>query len=177
MRIEISPAALPWVALLVGFVLLVVGTWRLMEGSDTRGWESTRGTVEISEVDRRMVSSSGTRRTKHYAVVRYRYQVEGQSYHNDRVSVGGGERRTSAVFFSSGGGTGTLTEARSIVDRYPQGASVTVFYDPADPTRSVLEQGTGGYAWLWLLVGVVACLYGGAHWVLMPGAAGGDGED
>lgn len=40
-----------------------------------------------------------------------------------------------------------------MVHKYPQGASVTVYYDPDDPSASVLEVGMTSVA-PWILIGV-----------------------
>lgn len=69
-------------------------------------------------------------------VVQYAYTVGGVAYSNDRVFPPPG--RT--------GGKGTW--ARRIVDHYPPGTRVTVYYQPDDPqTAYLIDKGS----WLWLI--------------------------
>ena len=51
----------------------------------------------------------------------------------------------------------TAARAQGIVDRYADGATVTVDYNPADPSDAVLERGgTSGIEVLYLIGGVFA---------------------
>jgi hypothetical protein len=50
-----------------------------------------------------------------------------------------------------------MGRAQSIVDRYPDGATVTVYYNPADPSDAVLERGnTPGIGVLYIIGGIFA---------------------
>jgi hypothetical protein len=41
--------------------------------------------------------------------------------------------------------------AHKVVERYPAGAQVMVYYDPNNPSEAVLERGMPGYIkWLWV---------------------------
>lgn len=80
-------------------------------------WSSTRGTVLSSTVQ---VANGASRRGS--PLVLYSYQVGGAEFQGSRVRLGA-----------------QLDEADVIVGRYPAGACVEVYYDPADPTFAVLE--------------------------------------
>jgi hypothetical protein len=54
-----------------------------------------------------------------------------------------------------------------VVDRYPEGNTVRVFYDPADPTAAVLEPGAGLGAYIPLGAGIFMVVAG-----IVTGAAG-----
>lgn len=113
------------VALLGALVLALVVTlvWAVRRRLATAappapGWVRTSGTVISATVQRNPV---GTRRSE-TPLVLYAYQVDGQVFQGSRVKVRG------------------LAEASGTLARYPAGACVTVFYDPADPANSALER-------------------------------------
>ncbi|HSO11620.1 MAG TPA: DUF3592 domain-containing protein [Anaerolineales bacterium] len=95
-------------------------------------WPSTMGTVTFSTVEVRR-SSEGS---SYYPVVHYTYQVMGQPHQGNKIMPG------PAV-----GGSG----AHKVVERYPAGAQVMVYYDPDNPSDAVLERGMPGHIkWLWV---------------------------
>jgi hypothetical protein len=53
--------------------------------------------------------------------------------------------------------TSTAGRAQGIVNQYPDGAPVTVYYNPVDPSDAVLERGgTSGIRVLYIIGGVFA---------------------
>lgn len=96
-------------------------------------WSSTMGTVTFSTVERRRSSRNST---ASYPVVHYTYQVMGQTLQGRKIMPGP----------ESGG-----SWAHKVVERYPAGAQVMVYYDPNNPSDAVLERGMPGYVrWLWV---------------------------
>lgn len=88
-------------------------------------WPSTTGKVLKSRVE-----VSGGDYTSVSPRVIYEYEVGGVSYQNDRLRAGDRFMRT-----------GTSQDAYSTVDRYPEGKTVTVYYNnPANPAESALER-------------------------------------
>lgn len=71
-------------------------------------------------------SHSDSDGTTYSPFVEYEYEVGGQTYRGDRDSM---------FNFSSS----SRSNARDVVDRYPAGKRVEVFYDPDDYTESVLD--------------------------------------
>jgi hypothetical protein len=105
------------------------GQWGLIGAIvGAQGWPATEGEVVKSEVYRD--------RGVYYPRVEYRYLVEGSELTGSVVSFGG-------VF----GTNFSKTPARSVVDHYPSGRQVLVYYDPRRPSRSCLER-TAGLRWL-----------------------------
>ncbi|MBI3157971.1 MAG: DUF3592 domain-containing protein [Chloroflexi bacterium] len=89
-----------------------------------QAWLSTTGTVLKSRVE-----VTGGDHASVTPVVVYQYQVEGQSYQAEQIRAGDmylavRKRRT----------------AYDLVDKYPVGAQVTVYYDPANPGMAALER-------------------------------------
>lgn len=90
-------------------------------------WRSVRGTVTGSAVVADGTFDDGS--TAYRPRIRYKYVVAEQEYSGQRrslINVGVG-------FFLRGA-------AQRIVDRYPVGSEVIVFYDPANPGEAILER-------------------------------------
>lgn len=102
-------------------------------------WPSTMGTVNSSYLERRSSSEGGS---TNYPVVQYSYQVGGQTYQNSKLAPG-----------PEIGGTG----AGKVVERYPAGAQVMVFYNPQNPSDAVLERKAPAQWLMWLLLIVFDC--------------------
>lgn len=102
-------------------------------------WPSTMGTVTMSTIEQRSSSDSGY---TDYPVVQYSYQVGGQAFQSYKLAPG-----------PEVGGTG----ARKVVDRYPVGAQVMVFYNPENPSEAVLERKAPAQWLMWLLLIVFDC--------------------
>lgn len=102
-------------------------------------WPSTMGTVNSSYLERRSSSEGGS---TNYPVVQYSYQVGGQAYQNSKRAPG-----------PEIGGTG----AGKVVERYPVGAQVMVFYNPQNPSDAVLERKAPAQWLMWLLLIVFDC--------------------
>jgi hypothetical protein len=103
----------------------------------SRDWPSVDGVIERSEVQ----SSVDRNGTAYGAMVSYKYTVNGVQYSANRVG--------HADYVSS-----NPDHAQSIVLKYKTGAAVPVYYNPADPSKAVLEVGVKNFTILSLL----ACL-------------------
>lgn len=120
-------------ALLVDGILLgiIFATRRGVEKA--ANWSSTMGTVTFSTIEYRRSGNSGS---SAYPVVHYTYQVMGQLHQGRKIMPGP----------ETGG-----SWAHKVVQRYPAGAQVMVYYDPNNPSDAVLERGMPGYIkWLWV---------------------------
>jgi hypothetical protein len=109
-----------------------------------RNWPTAVGTVTASSVQGR----------ENKPFVEYEFEVAGQKYRSSRITMGEPP--------SQG-------EAASILARYPVGASVTVYYDPADPHMATLERAFP--RWVWKVVGWIVLLLVGVPplaWLLFP---------
>lgn len=120
---------------LVGFGGLVlrrlVCNLRTRRRSQT--WPRAAGTIVHSELVREVIDDA-----IHYEpVVKYTYEVGGVGYTNDRISL----FRWST--FLAG-------RERRKVEEYPVGKAVDVYYDPGEPSESILEiEATGLDHILW----------------------------
>jgi hypothetical protein len=119
----------PLGVLLVLFGLYVgfgaIKAWRQYRLS--KNWIPITGKVIRSEVESTIDLDGGG--GTYTPIVAYTYQLVGKSYEGSRISFG-----------SDGSGSGKLKKPAGVVARYPLGSQQTVYYDPNDPSQSVLER-------------------------------------
>ena len=89
-----------------------------------RNWASTTGKIVTSRVE----VSGGDHTTVSPHIV-FQYNVYGKEYSNSQIKAGD-------IHIATYGSRG----AYDIVDKYPVGAEVTVYYDPENPEQSALER-------------------------------------
>ena len=115
-----------------GIFLLAWGGYEMKRAYESRSWPNTQGTVISSYIDKRSHRDSNKRTSIVYTPkIQYQYQVEGKHYTCKRIAFGG----------ESGG---KRSKAKKVVDRYPSGKKVTVYYNPQDPKVAVLK---AGFSW------------------------------
>lgn len=123
------------------------------QASASQGWPTAAGQVTAAQV-RQLTNYSEHGSSVAYApAVEYAYSVLGQPFTGDRITFGLDETHAKRA------------KAEEVLARYPVGGTVTVHYDPNNPSDAVLEQRAGASAagWifgaLFLLVGLcVGCL-------------------
>lgn len=92
-------------------------------------WVQTQGTVISSTIaTERDRDSDGHVTTYYNPEVNYAYTVGGVEHRGHRIKFGFTRTQFSA-------------QAAKTTEKYPQGAAVTVYYDPAKPQDSVLDRG------------------------------------
>lgn len=137
------PRFLLALAILVG--LLVWKGPALLSVARFGSWATVQG--KITQAASVISSLGANRNAVHRVSVEYEYRVGGVVYTNDRFGV-----------------MSNRVSSRDAGDRfavkYPQGASVTVHYDPAAPKQSSLVAPTGGGMLdvLFIGVGMIVCL-------------------
>jgi hypothetical protein len=98
-----------------------------------QAWPSVTGTVVASTVATETTydtSSPGNTLMRFVPQVTFEYEVGGRRYRGETL-------RASDRFYSSGMTPG---QAQGVVNRYPAGRQVPVYYDPQDPRISMLER-------------------------------------
>ena len=117
------------VFLVTGVVCAIASVAALLLQEETRGWSEGVAVVKQTGV----VHRSGTEGSKtahlYEPEILYEYVVAGQAHQGRRIAI------------VSGGGHGSEAEAARVLEAYPVGAEVPVFYDPEKPARAVLEPG------------------------------------
>ncbi len=147
----------PWVARIIGGVLMVLGlvvsvfgNRTLQKADSAEDWPTVVGRVEESKVDSRSETRDGRRTTMYSADVLYGYEVDGKKYQANDVRPGGIRSSSSRE-----------SEAQMEASKYPKGSAVTVHYDPDDPSDACLVVEAGSAPWI-LMAGGVLCLLVGA---------------
>lgn len=124
----------------IGIIILFFGITDSVRDYNDQHWPSTDGVIRSAKIFQSMDWHN------YYAAILYDYKVAGFSYSSSRVTFGD-------FWYASG-------RAASVFGRYPQGKSVTVFYNPSDPQIAVLETGFNDRTWTMLAGGVAFILWG-----------------
>ena len=130
----------PYAGFGLGLLLTGLGLREWLQGMRTRAWPSTRGTITTSRLD------EGPRDRwfiKQYrAVISYAFHAAGKEWAGDRITVSSDARDLNY-----------RRSAQARVDRYSIGAKVDVYFDPSDPSKSVLKRGVPPRVLFVLLLG------------------------
>lgn len=120
----------------IGFVLILLYQRKKKKATVSMSWPETKGTVIKSEVS---VGESvfgsddeGQSQPMYSALVSYTYQVENTLYTSDRISFGGKSSYSKP------------DKVKMVLGHYPEGKSVSVFYDPKKPEEAVLARSAEG---------------------------------
>lgn len=125
---QISPLA-GWLLLALVCLWVLTSTgYEALEFAHSVHWESTMGTVVAADADSR----------KHE--VSYRYEVGGTRYEAERISFAQFQRKGVP---------------RPECCKYEAGGQVTVFYNPMNPEKCVLERRLAPSGCLWFAVSLV----------------------
>lgn len=114
----------PGVFVIAGLALLWAASAEWRHARASASWPTAPGVVEKS-------FSTVYRRSRHVQIV-YSYEVRSTPYRSERVAFGSHSPATG----------------RRWLREYPVGASVTVHFDPRDPSISVLEPRWVGGNWV-----------------------------
>ena len=124
--------------LLVGAGLSFWG-WNILQNARaSAAWPTAEGRVTKSEVT---LSTDAEGADSYSPEVTYTYTVDSTSHTNDTIKFG-----ENAY--------GSRKKAEGIAANYPVGRNVTVYYDPEQPGRSVLEPGVSAGSYIVLGIGV-----------------------
>ena len=131
---------------ILGLAILAAGLLlmrkRLIMGLRSQSWPATNGVVISAE---RVFSGTSVEdgEPTYNVKVEYSYMVDGREYHGDLI-----EPLPSLK---------SAEQAARVVDRYRPGAEVEIFFDPADPSQSLLVPGLDGVMKIFLVV-YLACM-------------------
>lgn len=145
--------ALPLIILT--FVLLVAAIWLLSttylkqrEARQSLTWPSVEGIVidhQLEKHTNREKSGYSESHVTHYVpVISYKYEVNGKNYTNKRITLENTEFETAK-------------KANVYLAKYPIGMRMTVFYNPANPERAIVERTIPNPTVSYWLVGGTLC--------------------
>lgn len=139
------------VVLVLGPIFLIVVGSAIslqMKVIASRRWAATPGHIISSEVATGWKYGGGRRKGHiiYFPKVVYEYHVGGQTYQGDRI------------IFGSFPPTKRPDEAQRKLTQYPLHSTGQVFYNPQNPSESVLEQSSPRAKTLWFVAGVLLLL-------------------
>jgi uncharacterized protein DUF3592 len=126
-----------------GVVLIAIGVSSYRRTKITQSWPSTEGTVSATNI--RRYNDEGTIRFA--PEVDYEYQVAGQTHKSSQI------RPEVFISFLD------EDEAKRFVQKYAAGNKLQVFYDPARPTKAVIEPTAAPVLHLVTLMGAISCTF------------------
>ncbi|MCX7981749.1 MAG: DUF3592 domain-containing protein [Syntrophales bacterium] len=132
------------VFLFAGIVICLKGYFDIYEALSSFQWPFSPGRIISSEIQ---TSKETGEAPSYYAHILYEYEVGGKRYQGDRVYFGEY-------------GSGSMTSAKELVERYPVGKSVVVYYNAKQPERAVLERGARFATFVLILIGIVFGMIG-----------------
>jgi hypothetical protein len=135
------------VVLLGGLIFLGLAINQYLKAKKAeKSWLTATGVVLNSGVNVHQSRNSKGQTTRSYIPkVNYQYQVKDQTYNGERLGFGSGSFGES--------------KANKKIALYPQGAQVTVHYDPADPSKAVLETKATDFV-KYLVFGIILTVLG-----------------
>lgn len=146
---QLSPGKATVVLFIIGVVgaalTIFLGIPMMKNAFESRGWPTADGVITVSQFTSNTDRDSGS--TTYGASIAYDYTVNGASYTGSNVHFG--QYSTSDPSYG-----------RSIVNRYPLGKQVMVYYDPDNPSESVLEPGAGWSSFMVAGIGILFALVG-----------------
>jgi hypothetical protein len=122
--------------------------WRQKQkGSTSEGWSKVNGVIISTQLNEQTSSDNdGFTRTTYEPVVDYVYQVNGQTYHGNKISAGW----SMSYDYNS---------AQKKISPYKTDAPVVVYYNPANPAEAVLETKSSSGN-IMLIIGIVLLALG-----------------
>ena len=135
--------------IIFGIAVFCFGCRDLLRASQSRTWPTAQGIIQESSVEYQWDTSvnSGSRGFYH-AKIMYDFTVDTKTLSGNKVAFGDYD-----LSYSS--------RARKIVNRYPKGKAVTVYYDPQNPQVCILEPGVKEQAFLVPGLGLIFVAGGG----------------
>ncbi len=152
-----------WMKVVGLLTFMAVGAGIVWFGKDMRSqsrmaqtWPETRGTI---------IRSQWWNFEREEADIAYHFDVDGQTFVSDQVFIGTLEN--GRIVLQSG----RKVYQYQLLDRFPVGKQVTVFYDPDEPENAVLFSSVESHGDIityfglaFVLVGGIGLLPGGAAW-------------
>ena len=124
-----------------GFLALILFFISLKNSKPTKTWPNINGKVLESEVEKSRGGGNASAR------ILYEYTVDGKKYTSERIRAFG----ISKFHFA---------ESPTLVEEFPAGKEVSVFYNPKDPSSAVLLHGPPKNIYVFIIGIIVVFLLG-----------------
>ncbi len=132
--------------LIVGIVFVSVGYYLQKEAKKVEKWPSVKGVVVESKVVSHLDSESN--QTMYAPAITYRFKV-------------GNKEFTSSSYGFMNVSYSDSSKAEKIVKAYPAGKEVTVYYNPENPYKAVLNKKSSFLVYIPQILGWVFVVIGG----------------
>ncbi|MCD4779321.1 MAG: DUF3592 domain-containing protein [Candidatus Omnitrophica bacterium] len=142
MRSRVAPIIFFVIFAIAGGIVTKIGFGIYQNAKKSMEWPTVNGAVTSSEIERNHSSGSGSSSTTYGADIAYDYQIKGETYSANKVSFG--------EYSSS-----DIGHARKIVNKYPVGKVVNVYYNPDDLYIAVLEPGIFWSSYIVFVLGLI----------------------
>ena len=135
-------------------IFLGVGLWMINKGMQSENWDKGTATITSSEIEKtesRSKDAQGFTRTSTSFSVRvtYAYIVEGSNYEGNTVGFGTMSHNERS-------------DAQEELKSYPKGKTIEVYYDPENPSDSVLKKGV---FWpMYIMISIMIIILIGSIW-------------
>jgi hypothetical protein len=146
-KVQKGPLVIAAIMIVIGSVTTVWGTYDYIKSVESLRWPKTTGTVLRSSVVQHHFGRENKTEVRYFPKIAYQYVVFGERYQADRIVFG-------AV------SSGRLQNAQAVVDRFPAGSTISVYYHPNTPSTSVLRAGYQNNALAKIVAGLLFCLMG-----------------
>lgn len=140
--------------LFIGLVSILGGNQiqRIKDARASSAWPSTEGKIISSRVEKKTNTTYTAGRPinsapSYFANIFYEYTVGDMKYSYKRISFGDY-------------GNSDYSRAEEIINRYPEGKKIQVFYKPSDPNNSVLEPGIPISIYAFIGAGILLLIFG-----------------
>ena len=133
-------------------ILFLFGIRNLERDYRSLHWPVTSGVIRSVSMHGAPFNGPGADQNSYYSDIVYDYQVAGASYSGTRVTFGG-----LWLIYNNGS---NKSQVRAVLDRYPVGKQVSVYYDPNAPETAVLEPKITDRTWTPLVFSVLFLLWG-----------------
>ena len=136
-----------YLILILGFLLFFLNLRAILRAKASETWETTKGVILSSELVKQ--NMTGESSTSYKPKVDYEYYIQKNTYKSKRVYFGSNIMTTLKK-----------SKSQDIVDKYPKGREVTVYYDQTNEKISVLETGIKSEIVVGLILGIIFVLIG-----------------
>ena len=135
-------------------IFLGVGLWMINKGMQSENWDKGTATITSSEIEKTESKSKDaqgfTQTSISYSVrVKYSYIVEGSNFDGNTVGFGTMSHNERS-------------DAQEELKSYPKGKTIDVYYDPENPSDSVLNKGVFWPMYIVIVVMVIILI--GSIW-------------
>lgn|GEM_PF-1880182 len=129
---------------LISFSFIGISLINIIKGQENESWPSVDGIILFSDIDRSSGSEGGS---TYGAKITYKYNLNGINYTSDAISCG--------YAYSS-----DYSAAYQLVENYPVGKTVKIYYNPNNPPEAVLIKGIDIASWIFFSAGLFFSMIG-----------------